>query len=167
MTRIRNETPSDSEAIEAITIAAFKSATHTSHTEQYIVRALREAGQLSVSLVADEAGVVIGHVAVSPVTISDGSTGWFGLGPISISPEHQRQGIGTSLMQAALAALRALGAEGCVVLGDPTYYGRFGFSTEPSLVLPGVPAEYFQAIALGGAMPAGTVAYHPAFEATA
>ncbi len=76
---IRNETPNDAAAIEAVTAAAFLEAPHTSHTEQFIVAALRAAGALSVSLVAEAEGAVVGHVAVSPVTISDGAIGWYGL----------------------------------------------------------------------------------------
>lgn len=165
---IKNEAATDAPAIEAVTTAAFLEAEHSSHTEQFIVNALRRAGQLSVSLVAEDAGgQVVGHVAISPVRISDGSAGWYGLGPVSVAPEHQGRSIGTQLVNKALAALRELGASGCVVLGDPVYYGRFGFAATPALVYPGVPPQYFQALLLGGAMPSGTVAYHAAFEATA
>src|SRR5690606_16069177 len=150
MTRIREETPSDVAAIEAVTIAAFLTAAHTSHTEQFIVRALRDSGQLFASLVAESNGSVIGHVAVSPVSVSDGSLGWYGLGPISVVPERQKQGVGALLMEGALAALRDSGADGCVVLGEPNYYSRFGFNAEPTLVLPGVPAESLQAISFSG-----------------
>ena len=164
--RIRNEVPADAAAIEALIVAAFKNAAHTDHTEQFIVRALRESAALSISLVAEEHNAVIGHVAVSPVTVSDGTVGWYGLGPISVAPEHQRKRVGTHLMEHALAALRALGAAGCVVLGDPGYYVRFGFIERPSLVLDGVPAEYFQSISFSDTFPAGTVSYHAAFAAT-
>lgn len=162
--KIRPEEPSEADAIAALTAAAFREAAHGSQVEHLIVAALREAGQLAVSLVAEGGGAIVGHVAVSPVSIDDGSTGWYGLGPISVAPERQRQGIGSLLMQAALKELRGLGAAGCVVLGDPGYYGRFGFRAEPALVLPGVPPEYFQAIAFGDAVPAGRVAYHQAFD---
>lgn len=163
--RIRRETSTDIAAIAAVTVAAFQNAAHTSHTEQFIIAALRNAGQLSVSLVADDNGVVIGHVAVSPVTISDGTSGWLGLGPISVAPDYQGQGIGTQLMEQALAELRALSASGCVVLGEPGYYSRFGFKAEPSLVLPEVPSEYFQAVLFSGALPSGVVSYHESFTA--
>lgn len=162
---IRNEAPSDAGAIEAVTAAAFLNAPHATHTEQFIVNELRRAGQLTVSLVAEEENLIVGHVAVSPVTISDGSSGWYGLGPISVMPEYQNRGIGTRLMQQALEALRGLGAAGCVLLGDPEYYRRFGFRAEPALVLPDVPAEYFQAIRFRGEIPAGTVSFHEAFNA--
>jgi putative acetyltransferase len=163
--RIRKEASTDVAAIEAVTTAAFKNAAHTSHTEQFIVAALRKAGALSVSLVADDSGTVIGHVAVSPVTVSDGTTGWYGLGPISVAPTYQRQGVGAQLMEHAVAELRALGAAGCVVLGEPGYYSRFGFKAEPSLVLPEVPPEYFLAVLFGGSLPSGSVSYHESFAA--
>jgi putative acetyltransferase len=167
MALVRKEVASDAFAIDAVTIAAFRAAAHSSHTEQFIIRALRTDGQMAVSLVADEDGKVIGHVAVSPVAISDGTPGWYGLGPISVAPERQGQGIGTLLMHHALSELKVLGAAGCVVLGEPSYYSRFGFTAEPVLVLPGVPAEYFQAISLKGSLPRGEVKYHAAFDATA
>lgn len=162
---IRSETPADHAAIHALTEAAFLHAPHTSHTEQSIVDALRAAGALTISLVAEDKGEIVGHVAVSPVALSDGSKDWFGLGPISVAPARQMQGIGAMLMQHALDALRGRDAAGCVLLGDTAFYARFGFAAQPALVLPGVPPEYFQAIALRGGVPAATVQYHAAFEA--
>jgi predicted N-acetyltransferase YhbS len=91
----------------------------------------------------------------------------YGLGPVSVLPECQGAGIGSALVRRALEHLRASGAVGCVVLGEPGYYSRFGFRPEPRLVLPGVPAEYFQAIVFVGTAPAGEVAYHSSFGATA
>ena len=130
------------------------------------MRALRESGQLVVSLVAEEENHVIGHVAVSPVTITSGASGWYGLGPVSVAPEQQGKGIGTLLITEALSRLRALSAAGCVVLGESGYYSRFGFTSKSSLVLPGVAGAFFQAILFSGALPAGQVNYHPAFGAT-
>jgi len=165
--KIRDETSSDVQIIEAVTASAFLDAPHTSHTEQYIVNALRRAGRLAVSLVAEVDSIVIGHVAISPVSISDGASGWFGLGPISVLPQHQRRGIGSQLMREALRILRDLGASGCVVLGEPEYYSRFGFQADPNLVLPGVPSEYFQTVSFDSSRPRGTVTYHEAFSAKA
>jgi len=128
---------------------------------------LRARGELTVSLVAVDESLLLGHVAVSPVSISDGSAGWFGLGPISVAPAWQGQGIGSALMDAAIDALRRQHARGCVLLGEPAYYHRFGFRAEPALVLPGVPAGYFQALCLQPPLPQGEVRYSPAFEATA
>lgn len=167
MTYIRKEVSADIASIEAVTVAAFRSSKHSSGTEHYIVAALRNAGKLAVSLVGEDQGQVVGHVAASPVAISDGTANWYGLGPVSVATERQGQGLGTLLVTSALRELRALGAAGCVVLGEPSYYARFGFSPEPSLELPGVPARYFQAVALEGAVPSGQVVYHASFQATA
>ncbi|MFQ2202367.1 GNAT family N-acetyltransferase [Aeromonas hydrophila] len=160
---IRPETGVDHDAIEVLTMAAFLNAPHTDHNEQRIVRALRLAGALSLSLVAELEGRVVGHLCFSPVTISDGSPHWYGLGPISVSPALHGKGLGSRLMDAGLAELKGMGAAGCVVLGDPGFYGRFGFVSEPGLTLPGVPAEYFMVRSFGAAMPRGEVCYHLAF----
>jgi putative acetyltransferase len=166
-TRIRDETPNDWQQIRALTISAFLNAQHASHTEQHIVAALRAAGALTLSLVADVDGALAGHVAISQVSVSDGTTGWFGLGPISVAPQHQRRGVGSQLLREAMRALRARGASGCVVLGEPEYYGRFGFVADPDLVLPGVSPGYFQALSFDASRPRGCVTYHAAFNATA
>ena len=162
---IRQQLPSDVAAIHDLTRAAFLDATHTAHTEQYIVDALRKAGALPISLVAEQAGEIVGHVAISPVSISDSSADWYGLGPISVRPELQRKGIGSLLMQAALGRLRERGSAGCVLVGDPSYYSRFGFKAEASLVLADVPPEYFQALPFGPSLPSGIVTFHEAFRA--
>jgi len=162
---IREERSGDIDQIHEVTVAAFLNAPHADGTEQFVVAALRNAGALTLSLVAEEAGRVVGHVALSPVTISDGSTAWYGLGPISVVPGEQGKGVGSLLMKAALDELGKRGANGCVLLGDPGYYQRFGFSPIEGLVLPGVPPGYFQAILFRGVYPRGEVTYHEAFEA--
>ena len=86
---IRNELESDVETISSVTRAAFESWPYGNHTEEFIVNALRAANALTVSLVAEAGGKVVGHIAFSPVTISDGSQNWYGLGPISVLPEFQ------------------------------------------------------------------------------
>lgn len=162
---IRAEIHADVAVISAVTKAAFLDAPHTSHTEQFIVDALRKAGKLSISLVAESDGVVVGHVAVSPVSIANtGVSDWFGLGPVSVLPQHQACGIGSMLINEALRLLRERGAGGCVVLGDPLYYQRFGFQPVAGLTLPGVPSEYFQALSFGAPVPRGSVSYHDAFN---
>lgn len=163
---LRDEQAADIETITQLIEAAFCNEEYSSHSEPFIVAALRRAEQLSVSLVALDNDRIIGHVAVSPVTLSSGAAGWYGLGPISVRPDRQEQGIGSRLMQAALARLQCLGAAGCVVLGDPGFYGRFGFRAHPGLELPGVLPECFQTLAFGGPLPVGRVQYHPAFAAT-
>lgn len=169
--QLRHETSNDVTTIEAVTVAAFANAPHTSHTEHFIVRALRANDELTLSIVAEEHRQIVGHVALSPVTISDErgqqTRGWYGLGPISVLPQYQKQGIGSHLMEQALAELRAMQAAGCVLLGDPAYYRRFGFQAHAGLQLPGVPPEYFMALALHGAIPQGIVQYSEAFNAIA
>ncbi len=163
---VRDETPDDVAAIEAVTVEAFRDVARSHRTEQYIVNALRRAGALTVSLVAERDGVIVGHVALSPVAVTDGATGWYGLGPISVRPAHQHTGVGAALMHAAIEALRQRDAQGCVLLGDPAYYRRFGFAPDPGLTLDGVPPQNFQALKLGSTMPHGGVTYHAAFAAT-
>ena len=162
---IRNENSLDIDVIDSVTIEAFLNAPHTDHTEQFVVKALRDSAVLTLSLVAEVDGIVVGHVAVSPVSISDQTQGWFGLGPVSVLPQYQGAGVGSKLIRQALAALKLLQAGGCVLLWEPSYYCRFGFKPEARLILAGVPAEYFQAIVLNGSLPEGEVHYHEAFNA--
>lgn len=162
---IRPETPSDEDGIEQVTRRAFLSHPYSQQTEQFIIRALRADQALSVSLVAKEDGHIVGHIAFSPASISNGATGWYGLGPISVEPERQRRGIGRVLMEKGLAELRKMGANGCVLVGDPAFYTRFGFANNPALVLEGVPQEFFLSLSLGTSSTHGKVQFHPAFQA--
>lgn len=162
---IRDEQIEDIKAIEKLTKAAFQNAEHTSHTEHFIVNSLRNHGQLTISLVAVEDSSIIGHIAISPVEISSGEIGWYGLGPISVHPDKQGYGIGSLLMKESLEKLKQFGAQGCVLLGDPRYYSRFGFKNYPELILPDVPSEYFQALTFSGNIPKANVKYHEAFNA--
>lgn len=162
---IRPESPDDVTVIDEITRQAFASHPHSRQTEQFIIRALREANALTISLVAVLSGQVVGHVAFSPVAISDGSAGWFGLGPVSVRPSAQKQGIGRSLIEHGLSQLRERGAAGCVLVGEPSFYCRFGFANHSGLLLPGVPPEYFLALPFGAASRDGEVSFHAAFSA--
>jgi putative acetyltransferase len=118
-----------------------------------------------VSLVAEADGRVVGHIAFSPVTISDGSSNWYGLGPVSVLPEYQRRGIGSALIQEGISRLKDLGARGCCLVGHPEYYRRFGFQNLRGLVHEGVPEEVFFALSLDGHMPQGIVEFHEGFKA--
>lgn len=160
------ETPDDHDAIFALTQAAFKDHPHSLQTEGHITDALREAGALTLSLVARVDGRIAGHIAFSPVQISDGSAHWYGLGPVAVLPGMQGRGIGAALIRQGLDRLKAMGAAGCVVMGEPAYYTRFGFAQMPALTYPGVPPAYFMAQVF--THPAqGRVAYHKGFEAAA
>lgn len=163
--RLRPETLADAPAIRMLTAQAFAPVTHSSQSEAAIVDALRAAGALTLSLVAETAQGLVGHVAFSPVTIEKRDCGWFGLGPLSVLPEMQRRGIGAGLVREGLARLAGQGAKGCVVLGNPAYYGRFGFSAQTGLRYPGAPPHAFQSLLLAGVMPEGVVAYHAGFAA--
>jgi putative acetyltransferase len=162
---IRSETPADEDSIEQVTRRAFLSHPYSHQTEQYIIRALRAAGALTVSLVAEDGGHIVGYIALSPVTVSDGAVGWYGLGPISVEPEYQRRGIGRALMESGLSELRKVGANGCVLVGDPAFYTHFGFESNPALTVDGVPQEFCLSLALGASLARGNVQFHPAFQA--
>jgi putative acetyltransferase len=162
---IRKEAVSDIEAITEVTIAAFRTLPISNHTEQFIINALRAADALTISLVAEIDGQVVGHIAFSPVTISDGSQGWYGLGPISVLPEYHHQGIGKSLVHEGLSLLKAMGGKGCALVGDPNYYKRFGFRNYPQLIHEGVPQEGFLALPFTETVPQGIVAFHEGFLA--
>lgn len=164
---IRSEHVSDVDAIDAVTRQAFASHPFSNHTEHLVVRALRAADALSVSLVADTFGSVIGHIAASPVHIAGQFSGWFGLGPVSVAGAHQRQGVGSALVRAALADLQVKGAAGCVLLGNPAFYRRFGFNQDPGLTLADARAEHFMCLAWRLPVPSGEVSYHVAFSAVA
>ncbi|MFC3814685.1 GNAT family N-acetyltransferase [Lysobacter sp. GCM10012299] len=162
---IRTETLADHAAIGQVIAAAFADQPGSGRTEQRIVDALRADGALSLSLVADIDGRVAGHVAFSPVRVGDGTERWYGLGPVSVAPRDQRNGVGGALIRAGLSELAERGALGCVVLGEPAYYQRFGFRNVPGLRFGDVPAEYFQALAFGDGVATGEVTYHASFTA--
>ncbi|HJV79434.1 N-acetyltransferase [Noviherbaspirillum sp.] len=165
--KLRSETDADADAdaISEVTVAAFKTLEISNHTEQFIIAALRAAQALTVSLVAEVDGRVVGHIAFSPVTISDGTRNWYGLGPVSVQPAYQRQGIGKALIQEGLSRLKAMHAQGCCLVGHPDYYRKFGFRNMPELVLEGVPQDVFFALSFDGHTPHGTVTFHDGFKA--
>jgi len=162
---IRDETYADVTAITEVTVAAFKSLEISGHTEQFIIEALRADNALSISLVAEIDGRVLGHIAFSPLTISDGTQNWYGLGPVSVLPEFQRQGIGKALIQEGLSRLKDMNARGCCLVGHPDYYRKFGFRNVSDLVCEGIPQEVFFALSFDGHMPHGEVSFHEAFKA--
>lgn len=163
---IRDETDSDIDAITLVTRAAFADHPFINQTEEFIIHALRRDGALSVSLVAEAGGRVVGHVALSPVTVSDGSPEWYGLGPVSVLPDVQRRGIGKFLMREVMARLAALDTAGCMLVGDPGYYEQFGFDNVPELVLEGVTKENFLVLPIRDNVASGTVVFHKGFAAT-
>ncbi|MDY6950652.1 MAG: N-acetyltransferase [Thermodesulfobacteriota bacterium] len=98
--------------------------------------------------------------------MSDGTKGWYGLGPFSVLPEYQKQGIGKSLINEGLSLLKQSGGQGCALVGDPNYYKRFGFKNSPGLVHEGVPQDVFLVLPFNEKMPQGTIEFHEGFQAT-
>ncbi len=162
---IRKEENADFGSITNVTIEAFKNHPISHQTEHFIINALRSANALTISLVAEIDEQIVGHIAFSPVTISDGATDWYGLGPVSVLPEHQKQGIGKSLINKGLSMLKELDGQGCTLVGDPTYYNHFGFRNIPDLIYEGIPQEVFLALPFIEKVPQGIVVFHEGFLA--
>ncbi|MEP0392841.1 MAG: N-acetyltransferase [Erythrobacter sp.] len=160
---IRQEAPGDQDAIFKLTEAAFKEMPFSDGDEQHLVTRLRTDGDLALSLVAEDGERIVGHIAFSPVTITDGATHWYGLGPVSVWPEIHHRSIGSALIKRGIADMKAIGAKGIILLGSNVYYPRFGFAHHPQLTYPGPPPEFFQALLLDGEMPSGKVDYAPGF----
>jgi putative acetyltransferase len=162
---IRPERPEDHAAIYDVTQRAFAPMPFAAGDEQELIGKLRDGGALALSLVAEKDGVVVGQVTFSPAFAADGAAGWYALGPVSVEPELKHQGIGSQLIKAGIAWLRDQNAAGCVLVGNPAYYCRFGFGLFPKLAPEGEPAEYFQILPLGIEKPCSVVGFHPLFHA--
>jgi putative acetyltransferase len=160
---IRPETESDHTVIFEVTRRAFAGKPYSDGTEPHIVDGLRNANALTLSLVAQLGDQIVGHVAFSPAISAKGTMGWYALGPLSVHPTVQRSGIGSSLVLAGLNALNDMAAAGCVLVGNPTYYVRFGFVNAPRLAPNGEPGEYYCVKLLRGKMPDEPLGFHPAF----
>lgn len=190
---IRDERPQDVAAIAQVTEAAFAPRKHDPETMARIAESMRAAGMdmaalakaaeeasgpgeaevierlradnaLALSLVGELDGDIIAHIAFSPMQIGTDSRTWFQLGPVSVVPERQRLGHGSALIREALRRLRAMGADGCVLLGYPPYYARFGFALDSGLTWGGNPNPALQRLVFNGAPPQGEIRIHPAFN---
>jgi predicted N-acetyltransferase YhbS len=161
---IRHEKPSDIETINEITKMAFKDHPFSQQTAHFIIRDLRADDALTISLVTEIEGQVVGHIAFSPVTISDGTINWHGLGPVSVLPNFQGCRIGTELVNNGLDLLKSMESKGCALVGLPTYYDRFGSKNYPQLIHEGVPQEVFVAKSFFGRVARGSVEFHQAFK---
>lgn len=163
----RDETADDAETIRDIIQGAFVGHLFSVQNEHEIVERLRQAQALELSLVAEHAHMCVGHIAFSRVRIADGSIDWYGLGPLAVMREFRRRGIGSQLVRLGLARLRARGAHGCMVLGNPQFYDRHGFLRNTEIWLAGAPSDKFQSLSFAGEHPRGEVMYHDAFDSTA
>ncbi|MBD3672087.1 MAG: N-acetyltransferase [Planctomycetaceae bacterium] len=164
---VRSEDRNDIFRVYAVNRAAFETL-----AEARLVDRLREEAGPVVSQVAEIEGEIVGHILFTPVTLDDHpELPLVGLGPMAVHPDHQRQGIGSALVEAGLAACREIGAAGVVVLGHPEFYPRFGFVPASQFGIGceyDVPEEAFMATelipnAFDGS--SGTVRYHDAFAA--
>lgn len=160
---IRTEKPGDADEIRRVVSAAFKPVPYSDDTEPDIVDMLRDCNSMTLSLLKTNGTEILGHIAFSAVTINQKDHGWYGLGPVSVRPDQQNTGIGSGLINRGLELLKQHGAQGCVVLGNPQFYQRFGFHPTPDLRFEGAPAEHFMALPFADPVPNGTVTYHKAF----
>ncbi|RUL88990.1 GNAT family N-acetyltransferase [Tautonia sociabilis] len=165
---LREERPDDRDAIRLVNERAFDRP-----DEANLVDALRSEARPFVSIVAEQGGVIVGHLVFSPVTIAgqpaEGSPRLLGLAPMAVLPDHQRRGVGSALVRLGFDTCRALGAVAVVVLGHPEYYPRFGFRPASSFGLRSeydVPDDVFLALELRpGSLSgrSGSIRYHEAF----
>ncbi|KQB84610.1 GNAT family N-acetyltransferase [Corynebacterium oculi] len=132
---IRRETEADITTIRSLITRAFADDYHSWHNEQELVEKLRDADQLSLSLVAVLDMDIVGFLGATRLRCADGSPGWCVLGPLAIEPGARHGGIGTALLSRALDALRAEGTRGAAALGNADFYHRFGFLPAPGLRL--------------------------------
>ena len=160
---IRPEQPGDVPAIHDITKRAFAPMAYAEGNEQDFIDRFRDAGALALSLVAERDGAVVGQVTFTEAFAADGSSGWYALGPVAVEPDLQKQHIGSKLIEAGIAELRARDAAGCVLTGDPAYYSRFGFRPYPDLSPDEQVAAYYQILPLRVSAPDSVISFHPLF----
>ncbi len=157
---IRAEQPGDAAAVHAVVLAAFGRP-----AEADLVTALAADGDVAISLLAEMDGAIVGHVLFSPVAAPFRA---LALAPVGVAPAHQRRGIATALIREGIDQARRAGWAAVFVLGDPAYYGRFGFDAALAngFVTP-YAGRYFQALSLIGVLPAdaGELRHAPAFQA--
>lgn len=163
---IRSETRLDAAGIHDVVAAAFGRP-----AEADLVDRLRARERTVLSLVAVDAGAIVGHVLFTPVALSGHpEVRCVGLAPLAVTPSRQRQGIGAALVAARLDGCRRLARDSVVVIGDPAYYGRFGFARGSRFEIGntfGVPDEAFMVLELRpGALAGkrGLARYDAAFD---
>jgi len=161
---VRKEEPGDAAAIHQAVEAAFRDHPRSEGTEPAIVERLRLDGDLHLSLVAELDGAIVGYAAYSRAILSSGARGWYALGPIGVVPERRRMGVARALIEAGAAQLRAAGAKGITLLGEPALYTRFGFRQDTPLSIDGPLAAYFHALPFSADVREAKVRFAPAFS---
>ncbi|HYG05181.1 MAG TPA: N-acetyltransferase [Stenotrophomonas sp.] len=159
---LRPAVAADADAIEILTLVSYFDLPGA-HDEHDAIATLRADAALSAAWVAEHDGYIVGHLAASPVTLSDGGRGWHAFGPLAVGPGHRGHGIATALLRKALTQLQADGAAGCVVDAAPrSLFLAAGFAPEPGLTLAGTP---LLAHAFGDRLPPlAEVSLHPALS---
>lgn len=160
---IRPEKAGDEGAIYELTRIAFEPMFFSDGSEAPLVTLLREDGDLIISLVVEKDGEIVGHIAFSPATIDGRHDGWFGLGPVSVHPDVQKQGIGRALIEMGLKMLQKRGATGCVLTGNPDIYSRMGFRSDGNLSYGTLDRQFIQWVVFSGPTPRGELKFAPAF----
>ena len=148
MVEVREERPGDAAAIRSVHIAAFPTPAEADLVEQ-----LRSDGCTAISLVAEDEGKIVGHILFSRMSVdADGrELRGLGLAPVAVAPDRQRTGIGSILIEAGIDRARSVGAQIIFVLGEPGYYGRFGFDPKSAAPFTSPYAgPYFQARVIDG-----------------
>jgi putative acetyltransferase len=161
---IRPEVASDVAAITDVIDAAFLGMPYAEGDEAELVTVLRQTGALYVSLVAELENAVVGHIAFSPAHLSNKAAGWYGLGPLAVFPAYQNAGIGSALLRKGLETISGLGAHGCILVGLPQIYSRFGFVQAPNNAPSDEPKDYFMVKIFKGGVPIGPIFFHEAFK---
>ncbi|MFK7976417.1 MAG: GNAT family N-acetyltransferase [Halioglobus sp.] len=160
---LRHETHADIEIIRTITERAFAGKPYAGGNEQDVIDLLRDKGALVLSLVAIREDELVGHIAFSPVALGDTLQPWFALGPVSVLPEWQGQGIGTQLIERGLSDISSAGALGCILTGNPLYYKRFGFDFSPQSCPENESPEVFMVKCFSAKQPHGRFRFDSAF----
>ncbi|MEM9579313.1 MAG: N-acetyltransferase [Pseudomonadota bacterium] len=160
---IRPELSADIATLRDLTARAFAPTTFSDDTEAAALDMLRDTGDLVLSLVATDDSGIIGHVALSPM---QSPKGWVGLGPISVEPARQKQGIGRKLITAGLTAIKAQGHAGVILLGNPAVYAGSGFISDGTLTYQDLPAQYIQYVAFRDPPPPGEIIFSAGLELT-
>ena len=161
---LRDETPKDIDALHDLSYRAFAPMTFSDNSEADAIRTMRQTGNLTLSLIAELQGHIVGHVAFSPVKIDEAFHDWYALGPISVEPDHQRQGIGRALIAFGLKRLRKLGANGCVLIGNPDFYASSGFVADGRFSYGDLDARFIQHIRFQGPLRNGALQFAPGLD---
>ncbi|MEL7835020.1 N-acetyltransferase [Fodinibius sp. Rm-B-1B1-1] len=161
---IRPEKERDIKQINIVIESAFKNHPYSNQTEHLLVSDLRDNDALSISLVAVTNQIIVGHIAFSEISINRDHQNWYGLAPVSVTPDYQNQGIGSALITEGLDQLKSLGANGCVLVGEPNFYKQFGFHHHDKLFCDGIPKKYFLVKSFNHHPPSGEITYHRTFS---